>query len=492
MNKNNKLRNYYISMVALFIGVLTISTGVLTFVIINKCEEYMLSNTSALISADAIQLKLNINSYLDDIEGNVALMFADDEFTEYDAANSGLDEYDRINIESSIASRIVDLGALENYSDFCVVYSNDNTVGWKSKTTQSLYSKGGIYEDMCSYISDENTQSGWEFGVKDNYDRMYYVKRYNQNAIIITSFYTRELEKTFEYPEELHGMTVRLVDDAGYTVYSSNDEEIGSKIPDDQMEYINRDNDLSIITDDSLINTGHCENGWTVMCIVLRNDMMEEFNSLRRFAFIVSIIILIVVFAVVAALIKRLSKPMDGYVEDLSEKATVDVLSGVLNRRAHEEVTSKIIEETIENYAFIMLDVDHFKMINDTLGHDYGDEVISRMGHLLKEHFVETESIKPVIGRIGGDEFTVFLKFRSEEDRELVVEMMNKLLEIFTVEFSKERETIPLSISAGVAFNDDTLTDYQKLYTAADSALYIAKENGKNQVRIYKSEVVNE
>ena len=493
MNKNKKLRNFYISMVVLFAVVVTISTAVLTSVIINRCEKYMLSNISSLVSADATQLTLNINSHLDGIEGNVALMFADDEFTEYDSANSKLDEYDKINIESSIASRIVDLGALENYSDFCVVYSNDNTVGWKSKTTQSMYSKGGMYEDMCSYISDENTQSGWKFGVKDNYDRMYYVKRYNQNAIIIASFYTRELERTFEYPEELSGMTVRLVDDKGNTVYSSNTEEIGSVIPEDQLQYVNNGNDLSVITESSIINTGRCKNGWTVMCIVSRADMMQEFNSLRNFAFAVSIIVLIIVLAIIMALLSRLSKPMDGYVEDLSEKATIDVLSGVLNRRAYEEITSKrLADHAEENCAFIMLDIDFFKSINDMFGHDYGDEVISRMGKLLSNHFVESEDIKPVVGRIGGDEFTIFISLYKENGENDVIEMMKKLQEVFLIEFAKERETIPVSLSGGVAFYNEDLSSYQKLYMAADSALYKSKENGKNQFTVYKSEDINE
>lgn len=493
MNKDKRLKNFYISLVVLFTIVVTISTAVLTLVIINRCEKYMLLNTSALVSADAEQLKLNINSHLDGIEGNVALMFADDELIGYDSANTELDEYEKIKIESSIANRIVDLGALENYSDFCVVYSNNDTVGWKSKTTQSLYSKDGIYDDMCSYISDENTQSGWKFGVKDNYDRMYYVKRYNDNAVIIASFYTRELERTFEYPEELNGMIVRLVDDTGNTVYSSNTEEIGTIIPQDQMEYINNDKDLSVITESSIINTGRCENGWTVMCVVSRDDMMKEFESLKRFAFTLAIIVLAIVLASVMVLLRGLTKPMDGYVEDLSEKATIDVLSGVLNRRAYEEITSKqLMERTEENYAFIMLDIDFFKKINDTLGHDYGDEVISRMGKLLSNHFVKTEEIEPLVGRIGGDEFTVFIKLKKDGSEDIVIDLMSKLQEVFLNEFAKERETIPISISGGIAFYSEELLTYQKLYIAADSALYKSKENGKNQFTVYKSEDLNE
>ena len=216
---------------------------------------------------------------------------------------------------------------------------------------------------------------------------------------------------------------------------------------------------------------------------------MEEITNkkfFKNYGFFV--LILLVVFAIVFALIRRLSKPMDGYVEDLSEKATIDILSGVLNRRAYEEQISRLLAEGIShNYVFIMLDVDFFKSINDTLGHDYGDDVIRRLGHLLSKHFLESQTIKPIIGRLGGDEFTVFISYENAEDKDKILDLINKLLEAFLLEFDKEREQIPVSLSCGVAFDDNKLTSYQELYMAADSALYEAKENGKNQFTFYNA-----
>lgn len=479
MKKNNQLRRFFISIAALFVMITLVSSLVLTYVITDRCEEYMLDETSALIAADATQLELNINSYLGGIEGNVALLFADDESMKYDSSTTKLDDYEKINIESRITSRIVDLGVLENYSDFCVVYANDNTVGWKSKTTENMYSDGGIYEDMCSYIKNDKTQDGWAFGVQDNYDRMYYVKRYNDNAVIIASFYTRELVHTFEYPEELQGMTVRLLDDNDLIVYSSDKSEIGQSAPEDLK--------------DQLVTTNYCNNGWKVMCTIARDSVMKEFYKLRKFAYIFSAITIMLTLAIVVAVLIRLSKPMDGYVDALSEQATVDALSGVMNRRGYEElVTSMIEQKTYQESTFIMFDVDNFKKINDTLGHDHGDSVIARMGGLLSRMFVETEVIKPVVGRIGGDEFTVYIGLTESGHEADIRHILDNVLNEFLNEFAVERQSIPISLSAGAVMNYNADSDFQTMYNSADSALYISKQSGKNQYTMYTEGKANE
>lgn len=447
----------------------------------------MLDEASALISADAQQLKLNINSYLRSIEGNVALMFANDEFIKYDSSTSTLDDYDNIRIKTAIADRIVDLGVLENYSDFCVVYANDDTVGWKSKTTQSMFSDGGIYSSMASFISDNQTQDGWVFGVQDNFDRMYYVKRYNPNAIIVASFFTRELERTFEYPEELEGMIVRLVDDKGYIVYSSDTEEIGQSVNESEKEYISRKSDFSAVTDTNLINVDFCNNGWAVMCIVSRATIMQQFTELRQFSYVFSAIIMILVSVILIIVVRRLSKPMDGYVDDLSEKASIDMLSDVLNRRAYEEQVSAVLNAgEYEEAVFIMLDMDNFKSINDTLGHDYGDAVIARMGALIKRIMVQTDDSKVLVGRIGGDEFTAFMSFSSKGKKNDVSVILDRLIHEFDEEFSSEREKLALSISAGAVMNYETEPNYHSMYSAADKALYFSKGNGKHQFNFYE------
>jgi len=493
MKKDNRVKKFIVSVVVMVVAITICSTFAISYMIISKCEEYMLNDTSALIAANASQLELNINSYLNGIEGNVALLFSDDEAMNYDASTTTLDDYEKINIESSISNRISDLGTLENYGDFCVVYANDNTVGWKSKTTQNMYSDGGIYEDMCSYITNEKTDDGWAFGVQGNYDRMYYVKRYNKNAVIIASFYTRELERTFECPEELEDMTVRLIDTNGYIVYSSEPSEIGTEVSGSDREPLDKGVGVSAFIDNQVIDTGYCNNGWMVMCKISRDEIMGELETIRYQAILFCIFVICTVIVLLIIGGKQLSKPMDGYVDDLSEKAMIDVLSGVMNRRAYEEQVKKCIcEGKYPGAAFVMFDVDNFKQVNDTWGHDRGDDIISGMGRLLTNVLVENNEHETFVGRIGGDEFTAYIRLNQDDDKDTVCGLMDKVLEAFAVMFAEEKSIFPISLSAGVCMSSDTETDYLSMYNAADNALYEAKQSGKNRYCMYKEGDKNE
>ena len=462
--------------------------------IITRCESSMLEEVSNLIAADSIQLQLNINTYLNKVEGNVALMFSDEAYYGYDKTTTDLDEYDMIQVENAITDRIVDLGSLENYGDFCVVYADSSTVGWKSKTTGSMYSNGDMYEDLSSYINRERTQDGWAFGVKDNLDRMYYVKRYNPNAIIVASFYTRELDKVFDYPDELQGMIVRLVDTNGVIIYSSDKSELGQVIEEDQVKYLDARVDNNAITDSSIINASFCENGWMVMTIMPKSIAMADFEVMKKYTYIFAIIVAFITILVGVGALKRLSKPMDGYVDQLSEAATVDALSKVYNRAAfEEEVTIGLKNDKFADSAFIMFDIDNFKKVNDTLGHDYGDEVIKKMGKLLSKWFDSSDELTNVVGRLGGDEFAVFAQYVDETKRSVIIGILDEILVAFKEEFQEECKNLPLSLSIGVAFLKDVNSEsYRDMYIDADSALYISKESGKDQYNIYKGDMSDE
>lgn len=495
MNNNRRVHKFIQSVTIIIVAMSVISSFLLTFAITRQCETYMLEEASALIAADATQLQLNINTYMDRIEDNVALMFSDEEYYGYDRTTTTLEEYDRIQIENKIAERIIDLGALENYGDFCVVYADDNTVGWKSKTTGNMYGDVSIYQDLSQYIINNRTLDGWAYGVQNNFERMYYVKRYNENAIILASFYTRELEKVFKYPEELQGMKVRLVDSAGSIVYSSDKDELGQSIGDSERQYLAAGANVNAITDTEIIDVGFCENGWMVMCTVPRSVIMSGIDEMRTFAYLISIFVVLIVVILCYLVLRQLSKPMDGYVDQLSEAATVDALSNVYNRAAFEdEVTTSLEQGAFEQAAFIMCDVDHFKKVNDTMGHDHGDEVIKQMGAFLADTFVNKDNVQALVGRLGGDEFAIFLKYSEQSDVEELKNQLNDVLISFKECFAEERKTIPLSMSIGVALHSDVSANisYRELYKAADEALYIAKGNGKDQYRFYQGGMNNE
>ena len=135
---------------------------------------------------------------------------------------------------------------------------------------------------------------------------------------------------------------------------------------------------------------------------------------------------------------------------------------------------------------FAMFDMDNFKKINDTKGHAYGDAVIARMGKLLQQRLPE-EYYK---GRLGGDEFAVFAKFMTadlEMTKNRVESDMAVLHQAFRYEFKEEKELLSTSLSVGVTVCSKSSCDFNSVYKMADSALYISKRSGKDQITWYEN-----
>lgn len=153
------------------------------------------------------QQALNINSYIDKVEETAALFFSEDSYCEYDATDGSMEEFDKIKQEAAITGRIEDLGVMDNFSDFGIVYADDHGLGWISNTTYAMFPEGNMYNAFAAEIGKEQASSAWVFGFQGNYDRMYYIKRLNENAVLIAAIYNRELAGVFEYPDELKDMT---------------------------------------------------------------------------------------------------------------------------------------------------------------------------------------------------------------------------------------------------------------------------------------------
>ena len=167
--------------------------------------------------------------------------------------------------------------------------------------------------------------------------------------------------------------------------------------------------------------------------------------------------------------------------EVLREQAMQDSFTKLLNRGALEKHVCEALQERggDEEDAFILLDVDNFKQINDIYGHGVGDMILMRMAGILNEVFGDHSCI----GRMGGDEFAVFL--RDIGDRREIEEKIQKLL----TEVRAEKERMHLSkeptASVGVAFVPESGSTFVDVYRAADQALYHVKNSTKNGMAFY-------
>ena len=515
-----QFKRFQIELLVVFSALILIVTIFLDYLILERSGRTMQRNASNLISANSRQIELNINSYLERMETVPTLLFSDEAYYLYDATDETIEEYDKVKNEETIQNRIVDIGLMENYSDFGIFYSNDHSVGWISHGTMDLFPEGGAYKAFSVYAKDPKTNDGWCFGIGGSVDRLYYIKRLNPNAILVSATYTRELASVFIHPEQLEEMTIRLVNPEDTIIYSSDTAEIGQVMPDDIRSVLQekgvsgiagdtsgRRSDSVIISDDFIINTNECENGWRVICTVPQESILRENTELRRFVFGVSIAMALLFVLIGILLIRNLARPMDTMVSSLNEKAEMDRLSGVLNKTAFEEAVKDHLKEKPGNDLSVMtiVDMDNFKAVNDRLGHAHGDRVIIRVAEFLRKNYDQST----LIGRIGGDEFALYTECTvagdghtetmtsvSIEDlrkqaREIVLGtvkvQMDVVMKEFREEFRTEREQCEVSISAGIYITPvkAVVEDFESIYKKADYALYTSKRAGKARYTIY-------
>ncbi|MCR5743589.1 MAG: sensor domain-containing diguanylate cyclase [Lachnospiraceae bacterium] len=166
--------------------------------------------------------------------------------------------------------------------------------------------------------------------------------------------------------------------------------------------------------------------------------------------------------------------------EVLLNKSTKDPLTGLLNRGELEKRTNIYMEnmEDDEKAALLIMDLDHFKSVNDTFGHSKGDDLLKEVAGLLKAEFRTTD----IVGRLGGDEFFVFMKDVSNMDD--AINKCSSLLKKLEKNVTYGEMTVSISSSMGLV-EVNPGNHFLDLYMKADSALYEAKENGRNQIKIY-------
>ncbi|MVV49431.1 GGDEF domain-containing protein [Pseudomonas sp. PB120] len=174
----------------------------------------------------------------------------------------------------------------------------------------------------------------------------------------------------------------------------------------------------------------------------------------------------------------RLTREMELAHNISTRAAQTDELTGLKNRRAFFERAQQLYDDCKRNrlgLCAVMLDMDHFKHINDTYGHQVGDQVLRQMGEVISSFFRDTD----VHGRLGGEEFAVLLPDTSIE---AAVEMAEQLIQAIA-----GLMTVPVhrvTASLGVASTDVDDKDLHSLMNNADKALYQAKARGRNQIAV--------
>jgi len=162
----------------------------------------------------------------------------------------------------------------------------------------------------------------------------------------------------------------------------------------------------------------------------------------------------------------------------LTQQATTDALTLLLNRRGLMTSFNLFIalyKRKKQNLCVMILDLDHFKLVNDNFGHDIGDNVIITCANILRTQLRETDTI----ARLGGEEFIMLLSQTTMEEAEVLAYRIKDTVEnsIFT---NLNSSDFQVTASIGITCASANKTSFESLYKAADEALYEAKKNGRN------------
>jgi diguanylate cyclase len=181
--------------------------------------------------------------------------------------------------------------------------------------------------------------------------------------------------------------------------------------------------------------------------------------------------------------VNRENQVMVARQEDLLRQATTDPLTGVGNRAAFEARLTLELERAARSgtpIALLVIDVDHFKRLNDTFGHQAGDQVLRRIAQTLDENVRKVD----YVARYGGEEFVVVAPTAKPEGARILAERLREAVETQIVHCDDQELTATISIGVGVATEVTDSSDAKALFKAADEQLYKAKRGGRNRVEI--------
>ncbi|SFE58446.1 diguanylate cyclase (GGDEF) domain-containing protein [Alteribacillus iranensis] len=221
------------------------------------------------------------------------------------------------------------------------------------------------------------------------------------------------------------------------------------------------------------------DNGTTknkVLEIVYNNNELQSVLEENRNNFYMTLVIVLTVATALALLISHwIAKPM--------HMAFHDSLTGLKNRAAFNDFLRSQLRQKSQETALIMVDLDNFKAVNDTLGHDRGDVLLKQIAF----HLSSTIRKGDTPFRLGGDEFMIIMPHTNREEAESAAARVISDIQ-HSIETDHSLSMLNVTASAGIAIAPEHGKDPDVLFKKADSALYASKEKGKNQYHVYEED----
>jgi len=284
---------------------------------------------------------------------------------------------------------------------------------------------------------------------------------------------------------------ITVVDGSGYVTASSDGTQLGRQLPKSEIstELFERNGSTPVYRLHIPLEVPI--KGGTLMLLAIDAHAYVE-NEKKLFWNLMATAMLLMVFATAIAWsiysinLKRsrierirLEKMVNERTAEIERLSKLDKLTGLLNRMALDEEMDRELRRAqryIHPLTMLVVDLDHFKSVNDTYGHLGGDEVLRIMGERLRQKLRDTD----VVGRYGGEEFVILLPETKLPAALKLADELRQLIEATPVRFNETE--IAITASIGVATLEEGVLAGKELFAHADSALYHAKHFGRNRV----------
>jgi diguanylate cyclase (GGDEF)-like protein len=168
-------------------------------------------------------------------------------------------------------------------------------------------------------------------------------------------------------------------------------------------------------------------------------------------------------------------------IEQLAYESKTDSMTGAYNKMATKEMVDAYIRNQGDGaHMMLLIDVDDFKKVNDTYGHQYGDYVLKTVADLMKQSFRKTD----LLYRYGGEELVMIMPETNIEGATIPVQRLRRMVEEYDFDYNGVKAKVTVSI--GLTMNYQNLNSSADILKSADEALYKAKEEGRNRVILYE------
>jgi diguanylate cyclase (GGDEF)-like protein len=246
-----------------------------------------------------------------------------------------------------------------------------------------------------------------------------------------------------------------------------------------QSDYIERRNQIQPLMQKGIVRKLENQLQMKQDYIKLQDELLisereSQHSSFYLFAVIVVSLISLVLFLLLM-LRKQIITRLEATNKTLKSASETDHLTGIGNRRFLDHKINEFKGKDVQ-MAFLLLDIDHFKNINDNFGHDAGDEILVAIAETIQRLCRKND----LFARIGGEEFVILSMNNTEESACLFAERIRSCIEGMARSFEST-----LTVSIGVALGNMKKSQYDDLYKQADIALYSAKNHGRNKVVLY-------